>query len=126
MNPEQNNGNNTNSQEPKPGIPISNGVSPEENKTGLPPESERKPFKTLRTYQGDVDEILSVGKASATTILVAEQKRREEPPKTPQFQTDNRSRNKFFISAGGALLLLGVIVVPIVYYVKSQKQVAVV
>src|SRR4051812_18957147 len=47
-------------------------------KQEAPPD--RVPIKSLRTYQGDVDEVMAKNKYSATTILVAEQKRRVESP----------------------------------------------
>ncbi len=87
-------------------------------------EPERKLFKTLRTYQGDVDEILSKGKASATTIFVAEEKRREEKPQMAPRQVDNRLRNKIFTTFSISLFSLGILVVGIVYYIKSNEEVA--
>ena len=48
----------------------------------MPPEEkkERVPIKSLRTYQGDVEEAIGRNKESSTTIFVAEEKRKVENP----------------------------------------------
>ncbi len=93
-----------------------------EQKENLPIQPERKPFKTLRTYQGDVDEILSKGKASATTIFVAEEKRRETSPQSFPRQTDSRLRNKIFTTFSITLFFLGVVAIGVVYYITSNEK----
>lgn len=88
----------------------------------------RVPIKSLRTYQGDIDELMSQDKHSATTILVAEQKRREERPEMAVQQAlgQNEARNKTLFMVGGVLLLLGIITVGVSYYIRSMEQVEVV
>lgn len=83
-------------------------------------------IKSLRTYQGDVDEILSKGKASASTILIAEQKRREEKVITTEKPRDPGIRNRFFIILGISLFMLGVVTLVAVYYRKSTEEVAII
>ncbi|MEQ1500177.1 MAG: hypothetical protein ABL917_02270 [Parcubacteria group bacterium] len=103
-----------------------NPVPPTTENLEQPVEPERKIFKTLRTYQGDVDEVLSQGKASAATIFVAEEKRREEKPQIAPKQVDNRLRNKIFTTFSISLFFLGIIVVGLVYYIKSTEEVAII
>jgi hypothetical protein len=87
------------------------------------PEEKDERIKSLRTYKGDVDDILSKGEASASSILIAEQKSTHVVP-TLVWPQDNVARNKFFIILGGILLLLGIIAISAVYYVKSTEQIA--
>ncbi|HBD24689.1 MAG: hypothetical protein A2566_03120 [Candidatus Zambryskibacteria bacterium RIFOXYD1_FULL_40_13] len=99
---------------------------PPEKKTEQDVTGETKPsVKSLRTYQGDVEEAVQKNSFSATTILVAEQKRKEENPETIDTPEDARDRNKFFAMAGGILLILGVLTVASIYYIKSREEIAV-
>lgn len=93
-----------------------------------PKKDERVPIKSLRTYQGDVEEAMSKNKYSATTILVAEQKRREEAPvpRVAEKHINLEVRNKFFTILGISLFLIGVLVVTAVYYVRSNEKVEIV
>ncbi len=89
-----------------------------------PEEKDLKPkIKSLRTYQGDIDEILSKGKASASTILIAEQKRKEEKAITTDRPKDSGVRNRFFIIIGIVLFTIGIITLGVVYYMKSTEEV---
>ena len=82
----------------------------------------RTPIKSLRTYQGDVEEALSKGNASAGTIMIAEQKRRErEQAKTGG--PISPKRNKLFMITGAVLVLIGILSVGAIYYIKSKEQV---
>jgi hypothetical protein len=91
-----------------------------------PPEKEpRVPIKSLRTYQGDVEEAIGKNKYSASTILVAEQKRKEEE-KPVVFETKyNPLKNKLYVYLGLSLLVLGVGVVTAVYYIRSNEKVVI-
>jgi hypothetical protein len=95
----------------------------------MPPQSpegqEKKPLKSLRTYQGDVDEILSQGKASSTTILVSEQKRREEHPEKVIDPVKNEKRNHLLVTLSSSFLIIGVLTIGVVYYIKATEKVAV-
>ena len=101
-------------------------MPPEEKNPKTSLEQIKTPIKSLRTYQGDVDEILSKGKESATTILVAEQKRKELIPHTQIVARSSIFRNKLFIVVGMVLFFLGIITIITVYYVRSNEQVMVV
>ena len=85
--------------------------------------------KSLRTYQGDVEEAVAKNKFSSSTIYVAEQKKKiveqiknPEPPKPPK---DYTIRNEVFITAGIVLLFLGAVTVGTMFYLKSRNQVVV-
>lgn len=86
---------------------------------------EKKPIKTLRTYQGDVEEALSKTKSSAATIMLAEQKKRESSPIVIERPRNLAVRNKTFMVTGISLLVLGAIVVGAVYFVRSNEKVKV-
>lgn len=88
-------------------------------------QQNKGPLKSLRTYQGDVDEIISSNKVSATTIAVAEQERKQRTGFTFESQGENAARNKTLALLGGGLLMLGVITVSVVYYVGSREQVVI-
>lgn len=88
-------------------------------------KEERVPIKSLRTYQGDVDELMSKNKYSATTILVAEQKRKLEAPPSPRIPEkpiNVEARNKFFTILGITLLLIGGLTIAAVYYTRASEQ----
>lgn len=88
-------------------------------------EEEKKPIKSLRTYQGDVEEALSKTKSSAATIMLAEQKKRETSPIVIERPRNLAVRNKTFVVTSISLLILGIIVVGSVYYVRSNESVKV-
>lgn len=98
-------------------------MNPEENTQNQNVE-ERKPYKALRTYQGDVDEILGKGKESTATIFVAEQKRKEEqgllvPPK------DTKNRDRLIMILVATLFVVGLSTLGVVYYFKFNEKVVV-
>lgn len=77
---------------------------------------EKKPIKALRTFAGDVEDILSKNKSSSATIMIAEQKRREERPDLAPPKISTEIRNKTFFITGSALVFLSLIVVGGIYY----------
>ncbi|MBI4155935.1 MAG: hypothetical protein HY507_01745 [Candidatus Zambryskibacteria bacterium] len=83
------------------------------------------PIKSLRTYQGDIDEILAKGKTSISSIAIDEQKRRERSLLDSKKIGETEKVNKFFVLIGVMFLLLGAITVISVYYIKSNQKVAV-
>ena len=99
-------------------------MNPEEKKFSTPVEQGQNPIKSLRTYQGDVEEAISKNKYSTSSIMIAEQKRKERNPQSPEELKKSAVRNKSFIIAGGILFLLGIVTVAVVYYIKSNEQVA--
>ena len=97
-------------------------MNPEEKKSEIIPSEIKPPIKSLRTYQGDVDEVVSKNNYSTSDIFLAEQKRRGNNSLIgPQDTTD---KNKFFILLGGAFFVLGILAIVGVYYVKSTEKVA--
>lgn len=85
-------------------------------------KESRKPIKALRTYQGDVDELMSKKGESATTIFIAEEKRREEKPDLLVEMGRNTARNKSFLLLAGVIVSIGIAIVGIVYYTIVQNQ----
>ncbi len=81
-------------------------------------------MKSLRTYQGDVEEAVTKNNYSSSSIFLAEQKRRDQTLINPEQLENKKTKNKFFLLIGGVLLLLGIITVTSVYYIKSKEQVA--
>lgn len=89
----------------------------------MPPEEKNKNLiKSLRTYQGDVEEAIGKNKESSTTIFVAEQKRKEFEPEKVITVKDNSKRNRVFIYLGMILFVLGLGTVSSVYYLKYSEQ----
>ncbi|MBA3733125.1 hypothetical protein H0W91_01980 [Patescibacteria group bacterium] len=92
----------------------------------IPDTPKERPIKSLRTYQGDVEEAIVNTKSSSASILIAEQKRRERnlqtfdnPPK------DSKTRNEIVMIGAGLLLLLGVVTMGTVYYLKANEKVTI-
>ncbi len=100
-------------------------MPPENNPEEKVVEKENLPIKSLRTYQGDVEEAVTKNNYSSSSIFLAEQKRRDQTLLNPEQGTDKEARNKFFLLVGGILLLLGIITVVSVYYIKSNQQVVI-
>jgi len=95
-------------------------MNPEENKK----KEERIPIKSLRTFQGDVQEAISKNNYSATTILVKEQVRKQENPvETAEVLGKSNARNKTFILFGIFFIVVGIVSVAALYYIKSNEEV---
>lgn len=90
----------------------------------MPPleKKERIPIKSLRTYQGDMQEAVEKNGESRTTIFIAEQKRKIENHEEPKMVVDHPLRNKMFVSFGSIFLLLGLAIVTTAYYIKSTEK----
>ncbi len=98
----------------------------------MPPEKEtpqtteqKPPIKSLRTYQGDVEEAVIKNKYSASSILVAEQNRKDKTLIDFDEKKDQSARNKFIIMVGSILLVLGSITIASMFYLRSQNEVIV-
>lgn len=86
----------------------------------------QKPIKALRTYQGDVEEVLSKTKSSTATIMLAEEKRREERPElAPRRREVSGERNRLYLVLGSFLLFLAISIVGGVYYIRLNEKVVV-
>jgi hypothetical protein len=91
----------------------------------MPEENLQKNIlKPLRTYQGDVSEVMGKTKASVVSIAVAEQKRKTRIEPSPKIETDVGMKNKFYISAGIVLFALGILVVGVFWYIGTQNKTA--
>lgn len=101
-------------------------MPPEKEKTEeQPAEETRKPIKSLRTYQGDVEEAISKNNFSASSILIAEQKRKIEKKIEPEGEKTSIIRNGYFLIAGSIMLFLGILTVVTILYVRSRQAVVV-
>ncbi len=82
-------------------------------------------LKPLRTYQGDVSDVIGKTKTSVVSIAVAEQNRKTQNSlkNKPEEETDHTTRNKFFALAGVVLFVLGVVVVGVFYYFSLQNEI---
>lgn len=81
--------------------------------------------KSLRTYQGDVEEAVSKNHYSTSKIFVAEQKKKIEAMPSVEIPRDTGARNKLFIIIGATLLVLGIIIIGTMYYIKSRNEVVI-
>jgi hypothetical protein len=90
----------------------------------MPPEEqkERVPIKSLRTYQGDVEEAIGRNKESSTTIFVAEQKRKVENPEKVIEVKYNPTKNKVFVYLGAIFFILGILTIGGVYYFRYTEK----
>lgn len=98
-------------------------MNPEENNIEKNKPQERIPIKSLRTYQGDVQEAIEKNNYSSTTILVSEQKRKLENPIDPVTVEKYKIRNKNFIFFSVILIVLGIVSISGLYYLKSKEAV---
>lgn len=80
-------------------------------------------LKPLRTYQGDVDNLIHKTKASVITIAVAEQNRKAKIEPEPERESNPETKNKFFIFVGTFLFVLGIIVVGVFYFLSTQNKI---
>lgn len=124
---DRNFGNVINPEPQTPKSPVMPGTSSEQSRR----------LKTLRTFQGDMDEALVGTKASIISIAVAEQKRATEIEKKieqtePTREKEKRSfinitdnlKNKLFIYLGSILLVLAVIITVTIYYNSKSTSAA--
>ena len=90
----------------------------------MPPEEkkDRVPIKSLRTYQGDVEEAIGRNKESSTTIFVAEQKRKVENPEKVVEVKYNPTKNKVFVYLGAIFFILGIFIIAGVYYFRYTEK----
>lgn len=82
--------------------------------------SENQPrLKSLRTYQGDIEEAMAKNKTSVVNIAVAEQKRKEKEVHVEKIDVTD-IKNKTFVVIGLTLLVIGGIVLGAVYLARTH------
>lgn len=84
-----------------------------------PPVYSKQKLKALRTYQGDMQELISETNASVATIAIAEQKRKVERNFKEEVQK-YEVKNKFLVVLGITLFILGIITIGTVYFFQSR------
>ena len=98
-------------------------MEPEKNTEQTSEQTTKNQIKSLRTYQGDVEEAVLKNNYSASSILVAEQQREKGGLLDLGTPDNSAARNKFFILVGSILLLLGIVTVSAMFYIKSKDEV---
>lgn len=104
-------------------------MSPESNSNqNTPPNipakkpDERTPIKSLRTFQGDVQEAIAKNNFSTTKIFVAEQEKKLENPEPEQIVRKSIVRNNTFVYLGSIFVVLGLLTLGTFYFIdKNQK-----
>ena len=96
-------------------------MNPEEKVEQKENPEKKEGLKSLRTYEGDVQEIMAKNKTSISSIVAAEQNRRDRTMINTEGEIENRAKNKFYILAGSLLLILGLITLGAVYYIHSNN-----
>ena len=98
-------------------------MEPEKNTEQTSEQTTKNQIKSLRTYQGDVEEAVLKNNYSASSILVAEQQRKKGGLLDLGTPDNSAARNKFFILVGSILLLLGIVTVSAMFYIRSKDEV---
>ena len=98
-------------------------MNPEEQDKKPPLEQILKPTKSLRTYQGDVQEAISKHNYSSKDIFLAEQDKRMEESEKPTIFKDPVVKNKLLAVSGVIFFVLGIGIVGTVYYLRSNEEV---
>lgn len=99
-------------------------MNPEENEKKPPLQEVLKPNKSLRTYQGDVEDAISKNNYSSKDIFLAEQEKRVDGTSANPFIKPTVKNNLVMVLAF-ILLILGVVVIGFVYYMKSSEEIVV-
>ncbi len=87
-------------------------------------EEEKNLIKSLRTYQGDVEEAMQKNRTSSADVFVAEQKRKIAAPRE-EVPRQSFWRNKTMAIIAILFLLVGVVSIAGVYYLKQNERVTV-
>ncbi len=103
-------------------------MNPDQNKNLVeekkePQKTERVPIKSLRTFQGDVQEAISKNNYSTTTILVSEQKRQLERPEVADLKKKYDVKNKSYLIIGSVLILLGGLAIFSLFNMQTETPV---
>ena len=98
---------------------MESNIEPEKNTTMV---KAKNLMKSLRTYQGDVEEAMSKNKFSASSIVVAEQRRRDSLLEEPQAKVRTQIKNKSFFIIGIILFLIGISAIILIYYYVTSND----
>jgi len=82
----------------------------------------KNPLKTLRTFQGDVEDIVGKNKTSLTSIVIAEEQRREKILEEPAQTNVVEIKNKFVGVFSVLLFILGIFAIGGVYYYTTTLK----
>jgi len=83
--------------------------------------TQQNKLKTLRTYQGDMQEYISKNNTSIATIAVAEQKKKEKVDIQQNVQK-YEIKNKFLVTISISLLIIGLVAILSVYLNQIMKD----
>lgn len=102
-------------------------MNPDEKDEKHPVEQTGRPIKSLRTYQGDVEEAISKNKFSSTDIFLAEQEKKRTASDLKRIMVFNNpeTKNKILFTIGLVLVTLGLVAIGVVYYLRSNESVIV-
>lgn len=100
-------------------------MNPTENSNQNKTETA-SPIKSLRTFQGDVQEAIAKNNFSATTVLVAEQEKKIKNPDIEIQQIQSKVRNRTFLLYGIIIIAIGLTIASSFYYLKTKEQVVIV
>lgn len=93
-----------------------------EPQTGYVPNPD---LKSLRTFQGDMQEHIEVKKETVATIALAEQKKkieRNEPTYTEPEMRSERSGSSLFVILGILALTVGGVIMGGLYFLKTENE----
>lgn len=97
-------------------------MNPEEKENKPPLEQVLKPVKSLRTYQGDVEEAISKNNYSSADIFLAEQQKKSSLVGISLIRQNPELKRKLYLTFGIILLVLGIGIVTTVYYIRSSEK----
>ncbi len=100
------------------------GIGKEEVSEKISPEA-KSPIKNLRTYQGDVAEIIKNQNASVLTIAMAEKNKKEEAQKKePRKKIDPQIKKNFLLATTSLILIfLGISAIAGFYIIQKREPV---
>src|SRR5581483_12271212 len=83
------------------------------------PAEQKSPLKSLRTYQGDMQQAIAEKNLGMTSSAAAEQNRRDRHGPLPAYP---EAKNKFFVAGGIALIIIGIVSVSLVYIFRQNSS----
>lgn len=96
-------------------------MNPEEQEKKPPLEQTLKPIKSLRTYQGDVQEAIVKNNYSSKDIFLAEQNKKRGLVGASTNPENPELKNKLYFIFGVIFLVLGLGIVGAVYLIRAKE-----